>query len=39
MIYSPVVFQDEMEELEGLKAELRAAVLDRDGAAQVSVCD
>ena len=39
MIYSPLVFQDDMEEMEGLKSELRAALLDRDCAAQVCVCD
>ena len=39
MIYFPLVFQDEMEEMEGLKSELRAALVDKDGAAQVCVCD
>jgi len=39
MIYSPLVFQDDMEEMEGLRSELRVALLDRDGAAEVCVCD
>jgi len=39
MIYSTLVFQDATEEMEGLKSELRAALLNRDGAAQVCVCD
>ncbi len=39
MIYSAAVFQDETEQMEGFRSQLTAALVDKDGAAQVCVCD
>ena len=35
----PLVFQDEMEQMESLESQLTAALVDRDGAVQVCVYD